>query len=73
MSYSCRSYKNTIPNYTFIKGQTQIGMFKKNILQVVMFQNVSNVFKCKYVLFHLNMLRLCQEVNKGVSMFHVNI
>jgi hypothetical protein len=38
MSYSWRSYKNTRPNYKFIKGQIQIGIFKKNILQVLMFQ-----------------------------------
>jgi hypothetical protein len=25
-------------------------------------------YKCKYVLFHLNMLRLCQEINKGANM-----
>jgi hypothetical protein len=45
MSYSCRLYKNTIPDYAFIRGQIQIGMFKKNILQVVMFQNVLLDFK----------------------------
>ncbi len=41
MGYSRRLYKKTIPNYKFSKGlfQTRIKK-KKNILQVVMFQNV---------------------------------
>jgi hypothetical protein len=29
MGYSRRSYKMTIPNYKFIKGQFQIGSFNK--------------------------------------------
>jgi len=41
MGYSHRFYKKTIPNYKFIRGQFQTRIFlKKNILRVVMFQNV---------------------------------
>jgi len=29
MGYSHRSYKKTIPNYRFIRGRFQIGIFKK--------------------------------------------
>ncbi len=47
MGYNCRLYKKTIPNYKFIRGQFQIIIKKKkkNILQVVMFQNVLMVLR----------------------------
>jgi hypothetical protein len=40
MSYSCRSYRKTIPNYKFIRGHFKLVFLKINLLQGVIFQNV---------------------------------
>jgi len=42
MGYSCRSYKKTIPNYKFIRGQFQTLNFKKKHF------TSCNVSKCSY-------------------------
>jgi hypothetical protein len=57
MDYSCTLYKKTIPNWKFIRSQFQANFFFKNILQVVMVQNVlmvqkyqkKNMFTCNFI------------------------
>jgi len=55
MGYSCRLYKKIISNCKFIRGWLQTGIFKKkNILLVVMFQNVLMDFKILKIFFFKN-------------------